>query len=133
MSLRLALSLALLLSACRGGSTPSTESPTTPSAEPAATDGLPPLESAGRRYAGAPVGGRGGNYELSLCPDGSYQYRLLDATEGGHWVREGDALVLTGDGGSTSRITFSADERLIASGGGSDDMKFEGVPECKGP
>ncbi|HEY1098087.1 MAG TPA: hypothetical protein VGF99_04130 [Myxococcota bacterium] len=91
-------------------------------------DGLPSWTTAGRQYAGPPLGGRGGRYLIDVCPDGTYAYLLLDAWVRGTWTPGEGGLVLTHNGGggeNTSQLLA-----LSANGQQLGEMTYVGPPSC---
>ncbi len=89
-------------------------------------DGLPSWTTVGRQYAGAPMTGRGrgGHYQIDVCPDGTYAHLLLDATIGGTWKPGVDGIVLSREGDADQTMTLSADGKDL---GG---MAYVGPPVC---
>jgi len=90
---------------CSGPATSTTTSapttPTTPATPTPANDGTFTADgkhfAAERIYEGncAPAGSRGGCYRLTLRPDGTMEYFMLDAGVQGTYVIEGDAVTFT--------------------------------------
>lgn len=119
--------LLLVVSACSSTPTAPTTPPTTPTTEqPATADALPSWTTAGRQYAGAPVGGRGGRYLIDVCKDGRYHHLLLDATVHGTWtaVPGGVALKGTAPEGLEQTLPLSADGQMLG------EMRYVGAPVC---
>jgi hypothetical protein len=121
--LRSAAVLAGLLAGCQPTSG---QVATPPGASQAGAD-LPSLEKEGRVYAGPVQGGRGGQYKITLCPDGKYTYLVLDAHQHGTWKRSGNRIELSRPGDPASSLTLSADERSLDQ----NDMKFQSRADCK--
>ncbi len=104
-----------LLAGCPAKSAP-------PPVTPAPVDGAPSLTADGQRVAAStlyrgecmPAGSRGGCYEITLDPDGSYRHLLLDAEVGGTYVIAGDQVTLTPSGDMPPQtLTLSADRRKL--------------------
>ena len=68
-----------------------------------------------RVYEGncAPAGSRGGCYRLTLRPDGTMEYFMLDAGIGGTYVIEGDAVTITPRDGQGQKLALSADRTMV--------------------
>lgn len=117
----------ILLVAVLGCSGPSTSTKTS-EPMPTPTEPAPPVQqndgvftadgkafAAERVYEGncAPAGSRGGCYRLTLRPDGSMEYFMLDAAVRGTYVIEGDTVTFTPADGQAQKLALSADRTMV--------------------
>ena len=120
-------SRAIFLVAVLGCSGPATSTKTSEPMAPTPTEPAPPAQPDGaftpdgkhfaseRVYEGncAPAGSRGGCYRLTLRPDGSMEYFMLDAAVTGTYVIEGDSLTFTPADGQSQQLAISADRTMV--------------------
>jgi hypothetical protein len=99
-------------------SEPMVPTPTEP-ASPTQNDGT--FTADGRHFAAervyegncAPAGSRGGCYRLTLRPDGSMEYFMLDAAVTGTYEIAGDTLTFTPTDGQAQQLAISADRTMV--------------------
>jgi hypothetical protein len=65
-----------------------------------------------RLFVSPKVGGRGGRYEVALCPDGSMVYWALDAAMRGTYTQE-DALIRASYAGRNVTFTLSSNQQKL--------------------
>ena len=115
--------LMCLLIGCAPAAPAASGSPPPP--EPVAVPAAPPAPPAApatqarhfeteRVYEGncAPAGTRGGCYRLTLRPDGTMAYLMLDAAVKGTYVIDGDTITITMAPGETQQFALSADRTM---------------------
>lgn len=85
---------------------------------PATPPPTTPVQAEGGVFEGPAVGGRGGSYRHTLCPDGRWIHWCLDADcERGTWRREGAVIILRSEVsepvGAETRLVLSADGKTL--------------------
>lgn len=115
----LLLPVLVSVAACSGSNGSSTGAPptTAPAPAPAPAPVSSVLSADGKHFAAervyegncAPAGSRGGCYTLTLRPDGTMTYFMLDAGVEGTYEIQGDKLLLSPSGGNLEPFTLSSD------------------------
>ncbi len=117
--MKLASTLFVTLAACSSSAAPSSTTPPTTEGGTAPITQAPtsPFTADGKHFAAervyegncAPAGSRGGCYTLTLRPDGTMGYFMLDAGMDGTYEIKDEVVIITATGGRPQPFPLSSD------------------------